>query len=57
MGFSVTSADVSIEATVKERLDALASPVRFFRDYDEPNEIFAPRLIDYLQQQILAGRA
>jgi hypothetical protein len=39
----VTDADRSVEQWVKESLDALGWAVRFHRDYDEPNEIFAPR--------------
>lgn len=42
--FAITDADRRLEQFVKERLDALAYGFGFFRDYDEPNEIFAPRL-------------
>lgn len=41
----VTDADRRLEQTVKERLDAIAFPLHFFREYDEPNEVFAPRLV------------
>lgn len=37
-------ADEKAEQTLKEALDTLTYPFRFFRDYDEPNEIFAPRV-------------
>ena len=41
----ITGADQHLEQATKERLDAIACSVRFFREYDEPNEIFAPRLV------------
>lgn len=46
--FLVTAADRALEQAIKEALDALAYPFGFFRDYDEPNEIFAPRAADAL---------
>ena len=41
----ITDGDRRLQQTIKELLDAIAYRVGFFREYDEPNEIFAPRLV------------
>ena len=51
----ITGADRVLEQQLKEQLDAIAYRIEFFRDSDEPNEIFAPRLIVSMQQQIARG--
>ena len=49
------STDPESEQRLKEALDTLAYPVRFFRDYDEPCEVFRLRLIAYVEQLIASG--
>src|SRR5262245_53243441 len=41
----ITDADRHRDQLIKERLDAIAYPYQFFREFDEPNEVFAPRLV------------
>ena len=42
--FHISDADRALEPRLKEDLDALGYPFRFLREYDEPNDSFAPRL-------------
>jgi len=51
---STLEIDAEREQAVKDALDAVAYPLGFFRDCDEPNEIFASRLIRYIEHQIAA---
>ena len=44
--------DTEREQAVKDALDAVAYHVRFFRDFDEPNDIFACRLIAHLGERL-----
>ena len=41
----ITDSDRGSQQMIKEHLDAIAYPLGFFREYDESNEVFAPRLL------------
>lgn len=41
--------DAEREQAVKDTLDAVGYPLGFFRDYDEPNDSFKTRLVDFIR--------
>lgn len=47
---SAMAIDAEREQAVKDALDTVSYALHFFRDYDEPNEIFSSRLVAYIRE-------
>lgn len=54
---SIMEVDAEREHAVKVVLDAFGYRFRFFRQYDEPNEIFASRLMEHLGDLLASSHA